>query len=227
MEKVFASWSGGKDCCFACYKASESGYDVKYLLNMAYDNEERSRTHGLTTSILEAQSEAMGIPLLSKKTKDDTYEEEFKKAIAMLKGEGVEGGVFGDMDVEQHREWVTRVCNESGVNCHLPLWGAKQRELLKEFIQTGFKAIIVCVKEAKLGQEYIGRMVDMEFYDELCSKEKEKDITVCGEAGEYHTLVVDGPNFIKSLDIVESGKIYKDGYWFLDIKKIKVCDKQR
>ena len=106
MQQVFTSWSGGKDSCFACYRAVTSGLKVSYLLNMLNEDGKRSWTHGLSTELLEMQSQAIGIPLVQKRSTMATYETDFMDVILALKKEGIRGGVFGDIDLEEHRERV-------------------------------------------------------------------------------------------------------------------------
>jgi len=207
--KVISSWSGGKDSCLACHKAMEDGMEVSYLLNMAVDG----RSHGLDRRLIEAQSQAIGIPLVQRVVSWNTYEEEFKKALRELKEKGVEGGVFGDIDLQEHRDWVENTCAGVGVKAFLPLWKRDRRELLNEFISAGFKAVVVCVRSDVLEERWIGRTVDKEFVEEL----SKVNVDLCGEAGEYHTFVIDGPIFKKKIEILETRRVKRDGKCFFDI----------
>jgi diphthine-ammonia ligase len=217
MEAVFASWSGGKDCCLACYRAISSGFDVRYLANMVGEDGKRSYSHGLAPRILEVQARAIGIPLVRKRARRDNYEERFKELLGSFKKEGISGGVFGDIDLDVHREWIERVCGDVAVTPHLPLWGEDQEKLLKEFIDLGFTAIVVAAKAELFGREWLGRKVDQRFLDQLKNLGKVSEVTPCGEAGEYHTLVIDGPLFKERLEIVRSRRILREGRWFLSI----------
>src|SRR3990170_4854086 len=118
--KIFASWSGGKDCALATYKAMAQGHYVSYRVNFVSEDGERSRSHGISSDALVRQAKAIGIPLIQVKTSWEEYEANFKKTIRELKKQGVEGGVFGDMDVAEHRQWVERVCGELGIKPLLP-----------------------------------------------------------------------------------------------------------
>lgn len=217
MEKVFISWSGGKESCLACYRAVENGLNVSYLANMVTEDKTRSRTHGISAAVLKMQAQAMDIPLLQRPATWQSYESEFKKLIAELKREGITGGVFGDIDLDGHREWVERVCRESGITCHEPLWGESQHELLRDFINSGFKAVIVATRADQLGEEWLGREIDMDFRAQITELGRTGNITPCGEAGEYHTLVVDGPLFQKRLEITQTRKAFQDNHWFLEV----------
>ena len=104
MHQVFASWSGGKDICLACYLATINGLKVRYLANTVTEDGKRSCSHGLSAELLQVQSQAMGIPLVQRRTTRDNYEAEFKSMLCALKQEGIRGGVFGDIDFNEHRQ---------------------------------------------------------------------------------------------------------------------------
>ncbi len=222
MEQAFVSWSGGKDCCLSCYRATLDGLQVRCLLNMVTEDGKWSRSHGLASKWLKMQAQAIGIPLVQRQTTGTNYEAEFKKALFALKQRGVTAGVFGDIDFNAHREWIDRVCSEAGIKPYLPLWGENQNRILTEFIDLGFKAVVVATKADLLGKEWLGREIDSDFLADLA---KLDNITPCGEAGEYHTLVIDGPIFGKKIEIIETRKVLRDGHWFLDIVKCGLSQK--
>jgi diphthine-ammonia ligase len=216
MMRIVASWSGGKESCLACHKAISDGLEVSFLLNMVSEDGSRSRSHGLPAALIAAQSQAIGIPLVQRRTTWDSYELEFKDAIHELKDFKVEGGVFGDIYVQEHKDWVNRVCRELGIEAIMPLWGRAPMDILCEFIDLGFKAVVVRTRADLLGKKWLGREIDASFVGELSKMSK---VDLCGELGEYHTFVVDGPLFKHSIKIVESAKTLKDGCWSLDILK--------
>lgn len=217
MQQVFASWSGGKDSCLACYRAIASGLKVRYLANTVTEDGKRSRSHGLPAKVIQVQSEAVGIPLVQRRTTWDNYEAEFKSMLRTFKQEGVNGGVFGDIDFEEHRQWIDRVCQEVDIVAHLPLWGDSQDKILRDFIGLGFEAVIVATKADFFGREWLGQRIDLDFIKHLEELKETNDITPCGEAGEYHTLVIDGPLFKKRMEILKTRKVFRDTRWFLDI----------
>ncbi len=213
MHQVFASWSGGKDSCLACHLATINGLKVRYLANTVTEDGKRSRSHGLPAAVIQVQSQAIGIPLVQQRTTRDNYEDEFKNMLRSFKRGGVNGGVFGDIDFNEHRQWIDRVCQEVDITPHLPLWGQSQDKIMRDFIDLGFEAIVVAAKADLFGEEILGRQVDTDFIKHL----ETKGITPCGEAGEYHTLVIDGPLFRKRIEIIDAKKISREGHWFLEI----------
>jgi len=208
--KVFASWSGGKECALATYKAILQGHQVSYLLNFISEDGERSRSHGILAKVLDLQAKAIGIPMVQVKTSWENYEENFKKVVTELKEKGISGGVFGDIDLEEHREWVERVCGELGIKPILPLWGLESEKLLREFLALGFKAKVVATK---LDVSLLGRDVD----ETLIAEIQRFNCHPCGESGEYHTFVFDGPIFKTPLEVIPGKKEKRDNVWFLEI----------
>ena len=218
--KVFISWSGGKETSLSCYRVMQKeDTKVSCLLNMVSEDGGHSRSHGVNSALLKLQAEAMGIPIVQRKTTWRTYEEEFKKAVLDFKRQDIRAGVFGDIDLQEHRDWVERVCKEIGIQPILPLWKRKREELLKEFIGAGFKAIVVATNAHLLGEEWLGRKIDKEFIEELKTL---RNIDLCGEKGEYHTFVTSGPLFKKRIKISKSRRRFKKGRWFLDILEWKI-----
>ena len=208
--KVFSSWSGGKECALATYKAISQGHEVLYLLNFVSEDGLRSRSHGIKASVVALQTEAIGIPLIQVKTSWENYEENFKKVVRELKNKGIEGGVFGDIDLEEHREWVERVCSEVGIKAFLPLWGIKAEELIEELLKLKFKAIIVATR---LDETFLGKVLDKALVRQISKLGSHP----CGENGEYHTFVTEGPIFRKALKITSGKKKKIDNIWFWEI----------
>ncbi len=217
---MISAWSGGKDSCLACYKAMQQGYQIKYLLNFISRESRRGCFHGIASDLMKLQADLVGIPIVQKETTADMqkYEEEFIEAVLELKAWGINNMVFGDIFLLDHINWVARVCKEIGITPIEPLWNRKPEDIIKEFIDLGFKAIVVSCQADKFNKDFVGRFIDKEMLAEL----KSKNICPCGENGEFHTLVVDGPIFKRKIEILESEPVLKEGfwkYWFLDIKK--------
>ena len=145
-----------------------------------------------------------------------------------LKQMGVEGAVFGDTDIQGHKDWVYRVCGEMDIIPMEPLWGLNPEQILTDFIDEGFEAIVVNVKADLLGEEWLGRKVDESFLEDLQKIRREHDIHICGESGEYHTLVTDGPIFKRRIRILDSRRVLREGYWrfrLLDILRYEIEEK--
>jgi len=211
--KAFASWSGGKDSCLALYKALKSGVEVKMLLNTITEDGRYSRSHGVRAEVLRKQAEAIGIEILQLKTSWESYEENYRQTLFKLKEMGFTHGVFGDIDVEEHRKWIERVCRIAEITPILPLWKMEREEVVKEFLGLGFKAVVCSVKEGVLERDWLGKELNEDFVKEM----KRRGIDVCGENGEFHTFVYEGPIFKKPLK-VRFGEIgFRKGYCFIEI----------
>jgi diphthine-ammonia ligase len=213
MTEYAASWSGGKDSCSAYWKATSQGLKVSHLLNFIHADSTKAMSHGLDSKLIALQAQAMGLPILQQKVTWETYEAGFKDALEKLKLKGITGLVTGDIYLQEHKDWIDRVCGESGVKAILPLWEMDSPRLLNDFIQAGFKAIIVSVKAQFLGKEWLGRQID----NKLASELGQLAIDVCGEAGEFHTFVYDGPAFKRPVKIGKSAPIARNDHWTLDI----------
>jgi diphthine-ammonia ligase len=225
VTKAFASWSSGKDCCLALYRAKKQGLDIRYLFNMINKENQRSKSHGVRATVIKKQSEALGISIVQQPTTDDEYEAVFVKALQKFTRQGIEVGVFGDIDFNEHREWIERVCKAAAITPRLPLWLEDQTKLMEEFIGAGFKSVVITVKSDLLGKEFLGRTVDKQFLTDIAKLNK--GITPCGEAGEFHTLVVDGPLFKKRLELTKTEIVSRGEHHFLEILEIKLMAKNK
>jgi diphthine-ammonia ligase len=222
--KVVASWSGGKDSCYAYYLAEKQGYEVISLLTMMM-SEEKSNFHMIPSGILDAQSDALGISLVKQQATPETYENDFKSALRSLKLKGAEGLVTGDIyEVAGHEEgWLGRVLKEVGLKPVKPLWMGDTKQIYLDYLKTGYKATVVRTNLGKLDIEWLGRVLDKKFYDDIL---KLGNVDPCGEGGEYHTVVTDGPTFKKKIEILETAKHKLDGgFGYLEIKKFEVKPK--
>jgi uncharacterized protein (TIGR00290 family) len=213
--KVVSLFSGGKDSLFAFYKAKEDGLDVRYLLNFIISGKGRFFSHHLGPEFISHQAESIGLPLIKRHAPKGTSEEVFKDAFFKLKEEGVEGGVFGDIYLEDHRSWIHRVCKKIGIETFFPLWMRPTLRLSFEFVESGFEAVVVSVKKELLPKEYVGRVFDRGFIKELYKR----GLDPCGERGEFHTFVVNGPIFKERITIRNYKVLFQDKYWCLYPKK--------
>jgi diphthine-ammonia ligase len=218
-EKTYlASWSGGKDGCFACYLALNQGYKVSHLVNCVAKEYQRVNFHGTEKRLVQLQGEAVGIPVFQKETTFGNYTEDFKDAIRALLPKGIKGMVFGDIYNDEHLRWVEGVCADLGIEAVEPLWGKSTDDVINQFLDAGFEAVIVAAKASLIDQAWLGRQVDGEFIDYL----KARNVDPCGESGEYHTVVINGPFFKKKIEITEGQTIRRGDYWFLDTVNYKL-----
>ncbi len=208
---MVVSWTGGKDGCLACYRALRAGYKVSHLLQ--FRDLKRTGSHALNPALIATQAQAMGLPLLQ--CEFHSYEVEFKSIVRELNehGAGITGAVFGH--IHTHRKLVERICHDLGIELLLPLWGRESRAILEEFIDAGFDAVVVSVRAAIMGREWLGRTLGADFLREL--QQHHPGVDLCGENGEYHTLVTDGPLFKQRIKISTGVPLWRDGYWHLAI----------
>lgn len=213
--KVVSLWSGGKDSCFACYKAKLEGHRITSLVNFTNSEGDGSVSHGLSADIIREQAHLIDMPFLQKAMPKEGYREAFKLLIEELKaGEDIEGIVFGDIYLQEHKDWIDKVCEELKIEAILPIWTRDTERLVKEIIDSGFKSIVVSVRKDVLGEEWLGREINGRFIEDLRAI---GDIDLCGEKGEFHTFVYDGPIFKRPLEFNIGNKILKDRHRFLEI----------
>ena len=211
-QKVFVSWSGGKDSYLSLLKAKEMGLDVHTLVTFM-NSEERSMSHGLSRELLQEQATALGIPLEVEMVTWEDYENGFMRVTDRIKEKGITGGVFGDINLKEHREWVEKMCERAALSPYLPLWGMGEDEVIFELLDRGARLVVVSVRGDLINEEWLGKEVDMEFY-QMCESQ---GISPCGENGEYHTLAAGGPLFKAPLRF-DTGEIFKVKEWvFLKI----------
>lgn len=213
-KKAFVSWSGGKDSYLSFIKAREAGFEIVRLLNFT-GNEGRSMSHGVSDSLLKKQAICLGIPLVSRIVTWESYETGFKEAASRFKSEGITTGIFGDINLQDHRTWVENSCEAVGISPHLPLWMMAEELVVNELIDRRCRLLIVSIDPTVISKEWLGKELDSEFM-EVCKK---KGISVCGESGEYHTLAVDGPYFNEPLEVKPIGVKEISGKLFLDLSE--------
>jgi len=185
-----ASWSGGKDSCLAVWRAQKAGGNITHLLTALDETELKTRSHGVTKELIIAQGKSIGVKneFISASWQD--YENQFIGKLSELHQEGIEQAIFGDIDLIAHREWEEKVCMKAGIIPKLPLWNEDRLSIVHEFLDAGFKARVVCVDGRFLNESHVGVEFDHQFIDQL-----PKGVDACGENGEFHTFVYDGPNF--------------------------------
>ncbi|HOX82598.1 MAG TPA: diphthine--ammonia ligase [Chryseolinea sp.] len=213
MNRFFTSWSGGKDSCFALMKAYEQGHSPMVLLNMMNENNMISRSHAIPKAILENQASMIDLPIVTKPASWESYEVVFIETLKELKSDYlITAGVFGDIDLQAHRDWEEKVCRAAGIEAILPLWKQDRKELVYHMLDAGIETYIVSCNET-MGEKFLGRRIDEDLIDEL----EKIEVDVCGENGEYHTLVVNAPLFKKRIDVNFGAASHIGNYWFIEM----------
>jgi diphthine-ammonia ligase len=210
-QRVIVSWSGGKDCCFALYRALKQGFEPVCLFTSMPGSNHRTYGHGLKKEILYKQADLLNIPINIAIVEDPEYRPFFLKALLRHKTENnITGMVFGDLYLMEHRTWIEDVCREAGITPYFPLWMEPKDAYpsLIEFIELGFESIVLNIRKGTLDKSWLGRKIDKTF-----AIENKNKICPMGENGEFHSLVTNGPLFSAPLDVeiessVESEKDY-------------------
>jgi uncharacterized protein (TIGR00290 family) len=193
--KSFMNWSGGKDSSLCLYNLlNDPLYNVGCLLTNMSSTFNRISMHGVRRELLEAQASAIGLPLQTIELPEQPGMAEYEAAMTLkvhqLKLEGYERAIFGDIFLEDLKKYREEKLAGEGMACSFPLWRKDTRMLMNDFISLGFKAIVVCVNEQFLDKDFCGRLLDECFINDL-----PPTVDPCGENGEYHTFVFDGPLF--------------------------------
>jgi len=209
-SRSYFNWSGGKDSALALYHTLQAGEYIPDLLltsvNTAFD---RISMHGVRTSLLDKQAESIGIPLRKLELPEGLdmtdYNNIIRIAVTDLKAQGYGHTTFGDIFLEDLRVYREQQLEPFGITAHFPLWKRDTTELLHEFLDLGFKTVIVCIKSELLDRSFAGRLIDRDFIKDL-----PKNVDPCGENGEFHTFVYDGPIFRQSVDFTIGEVVYRE-----------------
>ncbi|MBC7652565.1 MAG: diphthine--ammonia ligase, partial [Deinococcales bacterium] len=193
--KSIFNWSGGKDSALALYQVlQDENYKVGRLLTNVNTINNRVAMHGVRIELLQQQAIALGLPLQMLTLPDQPSMLEYNEAMATtikgLQQEGFTNAIFGDIFLEDLRKYREDTLLQVGFTAHFPLWKKDTKKLIHEFINLGFKTIVCCVKSDVLDESFVGRIIDNDFLNDL-----PKNVDSCGENGEFHTFVVDGPIF--------------------------------
>ncbi|WP_059369278.1 diphthine--ammonia ligase [Treponema endosymbiont of Eucomonympha sp.] len=210
-----ASYSGGKDSALALYRAIRSGHKPFCLLTTYNEGAGRSWFHGIPAEALAQVAESAGIPLeLVKAGEGDGYARDFEAALSRLAERGAHACVFGDIDVQEHRDWCASRCSAAGLESLFPLWNGDRRELVRELNDAGFKAVITIVDTSRLSERFLGRTLTREAAEEIAAEGAD----ACGENGEYHTFVCDGPLFREPLRCTFGKALRRGAYAILPVR---------
>jgi len=213
-HKFIASFSGGKDSVLALYKAMKVGEGIGLIVMMEEEGK-RSRSHGMPPELIQAQAKSIGLPVFTAAASWSNYEKVFTTLLVNAKKQGAEVLVTGDLDIPEHGCWHDKVTKNVGLKLGMPLWEMNHLEAVTEFINLRFITIVVTVN-LSLGmcEDDLGRILTHDYVKELLAR----GIDPCGEGGEFHTTVIDGPIFKHPISIRKC-KIIKDGdYAFLPLE---------
>jgi diphthine-ammonia ligase len=207
------SWSGGKDGCSALHRTA-ADFDVVASLTMFDEAGVRSRSHGLTPAIVEAQAACLGLRAVTARCSWDSYDDAFGGALAALAGDGITHVIFGDIMFDANRAWAEDQCRSAGLVAVEPIWGEPTVEMLREFLASGADAMIVTARTPMLDESWLGRMLSLDMLEEL----ERLGVDPCGERGEYHTLVTGSPLFRTPLRVRPCGRVLRSECWALDLE---------
>jgi len=242
-EKIIFNWSSGKDSAFCLYKLLQQPHnEILCLLTSVNEQYQRVSMHGVRVELLEQQAKSIGLPLVKLLMPEmptmESYENTMRAMLLNLKQQGATSSAFGDIFLDDLRAYREQKLSELDLKGLFPLWKIPTTELIKEFIDLGFKTIVTCVNEAYLDKSFVGRVIDQDFLKDL-----PKNVDPCGENGEFHTFVFDGPLFkepipfeigeivyrkyekLKQIDSTtydcesedDSSKLFDTGFWYVDL----------
>ncbi|SJZ34075.1 diphthine--ammonia ligase [Sediminibacterium ginsengisoli] len=233
-HKSLFNWSGGKDSALALFHTLRNpDYEIQQLLTSINGTYDRVSMHGVRTVLLEQQAAALGLPLtrllLADQPSMHDYEKAMETTMATFREAGYTHSVFGDIFLEDLRRYREEKLAAAGFSAYFPLWKRDTTELIHEFLDLGFKTIVVCTKSELLDSSFAGRIIDHDFLKDLPA-----GVDPCGENGEFHTFVFDGPIFKQPVAFETGEKVYREykapqsssdncgeatgmGFWFCDL----------
>jgi uncharacterized protein (TIGR00290 family) len=216
-ERVLLTWSGGKDCAMALHELeSVHGHEIVALLTTLTEDYDRVSMHGVRRVLVEKQAECLHLPLeqvrISKDASNEEYEARMKDRLLLYQGMGVSSVVFGDIFIEDVRRYREQNLARIGMKAVFPLWKRSTTEVARAFVGLGFKAVITCVDTSALDGSFAGRVFDERLLSGLPA-----DIDPCGENGEFHTFVFDGPIFRRRIPYRRGKVVLRDG-------RFRYCD---
>lgn len=228
--KTYFNWSSGKDSALAFHLLkNDANFHVDKLVTTVNAHHDRVTMHGLRRELLLAQTDALGLPLdvieLPHQPSMEDYQKVMGDKAEQLKKEGYSDCAFGDIFLEDLRKYREEQLAPFGIKCHFPIWKKDTSELLHEFIELGFRAVIICLKSDLLDASFLGREIDKSFIEDL-----PPNVDPCGENGEFHTFCFDGPIFRQPIDFSIGEKVFREykspegkkegmGFWFCDLQQ--------
>ncbi|MCM4158013.1 diphthine--ammonia ligase [Gramella sp. AN32] len=218
MRKAFLNWSSGKDSALALYAIQQSEeFDIAMLVTSINAETNKISMHGVSIELLKSQAAQIGIPLhtlnIPTEFSKEKYDEFMRKRLLGFKSEGYTHSIFGDIFLEDLKDYRETKLKEVGLKGVFPLWKKNTKDLMETFLDSGFHAICVCTNSKYLSKDFCGRKIDRSFLNDL-----PENVDPCGENGEFHTFVYDGPIFKNSVSF-KTGEVYKKSYDSLEKEK--------
>lgn len=208
-------FSGGKDSMLALDRATRQGYSDLRLVTLYDGPSGRVRFHGVPVAVMRAQAEALGLPMRCVPTTPATFESAFLSLLGELAAEGVRGAIFGNIHLADVRAWYEERVRAAGLAHVEPLWGEEPGALVRETLARGYRSLLTCIDTTRADPAWLGQTLS----EELVAAFERAGIDACGERGEYHTLVTDGPLFQRPLAI-QTGEIHVEGpFHQLDVRE--------
>ncbi len=217
MEKILFGWSGGKDSAMALHEIKKNNeYEVVSLLTTVTEDYDRISMHGVRRVLLEKQAESLGLPLhkvlIPKDCSNEIYAAKMTEALNKFKRDGVETVAFGDIFLEDVRQYRLDNLAKLNMKAVFPIWGRDSTELVHSFIALGFKSVVSCIDTKVMDKKFLGRQIDENFIAEL-----PPGIDPSGENGEFHSFAYDGPLFKESIAYKRGESVLRDSFYFCDL----------
>ncbi len=220
MEQILVGWSGGKDSAMALYELKKAeGIGIAALLTTVTEGYDRISMHGVRRTLLAEQAGSLGYPLVEipipQKCTNEIYEQRMQAVLEKYHRKGVSAAAFGDLFLEDIRAYREERMGRIGMRCIFPVWGKPTAEYAAQFVNLGFRAIVACVDTMAIGREFAGREYDRDFIRELPA-----GVDPCGENGEFHTFVYDGPIFSRPVQVQRGEKVLRENrFYYCDLKE--------
>jgi uncharacterized protein (TIGR00290 family) len=216
-EKILLSWSGGKDCSLAHYYIQETkAYEIVALLTTLTDGYDRVSMHGVRRTLLEQQAESLGLPLqkvyIPKDSTDKEYESRMREVLLGYQDENINSVGFGDIFLGDLRRYREQKLAQIGMEAIFPLWKRDTGELIRDFIDLGFKAMVTCVDSKVLDSSFAGRLINDDFVSSL-----PPHVDPSGENGEFHSFAIDGPIFTQEIKVSIGEVVLRESFYFCDL----------
>ena len=230
MKKAIFNWSGGKDSAIALYEVMQNKeFEIEALVTTVNKIKSRISMHGVREQLLDMQAKSIGLPLhkvmLDEMPSMEEYNAQMKSMLDGFKSNGISHSIFGDIFLEDLKEFRDKKLAQVGVKGFYPIWKRDSYDIMRQFIDLGFKSVVVCTNSSYLDESFLGRDLDDSFMKDLPD-----NVDVCGENGEFHTFVYDGPIFDAPISFKKGKKVFRDyskdqkdnlnhdtGFWYLDL----------